>query len=122
MIKIAVAGANGRVGQLLVQAIQDDPQLTLVTTILRSDPKDNKNSSIFLSDLKSPIDVWIEFTTPAATLEHLAIAQAKGIKMVIGTTGFSEDEKKRIQSIAMDIPIVLSPNMSIGVNMIFKLL
>jgi len=65
--------------------------------------------------------VLIEFTQPEATVEHVRVAQELKKPMVIGTTGFSDAQRKIISDAAKDIPIVLSPNMSVGVNLLFEL-
>lgn len=116
MINIAVGGTQGRVNQLILRAIAEDKHLSLAASFSRSNPDIN------LETLQTPIDVFIDFTTPAATLEYLVICQAKRYPMVIGTTGFSELEKVKIAHAAQIIPIVFSPNMSIGVNISYKLL
>jgi 4-hydroxy-tetrahydrodipicolinate reductase len=67
-------------------------------------------------------DVLIDFTRPEATLAHLAICRGAGKAMVIGTTGFDEDQKAVIREASKDIPVVFAPNMSVGVNLCFKLL
>ena len=67
-------------------------------------------------------DVLIDFTRPEATLEHLALCQELGVKLVIGTTGFSDDEKARIRDASKQVGIVMAPNMSVGVNVVLKLL
>jgi 4-hydroxy-tetrahydrodipicolinate reductase len=64
----------------------------------------------------------IDFTRPEGTLEHLAACRKLGVNMVIGTTGFSEAQKAQIADAAKDIAIVMAPNMSVGVNVTFKLL
>ena len=66
-------------------------------------------------------DVLIDFTRPEGTLRHIALCRQHGVNMVIGTTGFSADEKKLIETASADIAIVFSPNMSIGVNVMLKL-
>jgi len=66
--------------------------------------------------------VLIDFTSPAATMAHLALCQGAGKGMVIGTTGLSEEQKAQIGAAAADIGVVLAPNMSVGVNLCFKLL
>lgn len=104
MISVAVSGARGRVGRLIVQAIEADKAFLLA-------PFDEK-----------PVDVLIDFTAPEATLKYLAICQEKKCPMVIGTTGFSELEKMKIAHASQIIPIVFSPNMSIGINISYKLL
>jgi 4-hydroxy-tetrahydrodipicolinate reductase len=68
-----------------------------------------------------PAEVVIDFTTPTATLNHLEIVLASQKKMVIGTTGFSEVEKEKIREASFKIPIVFSPNMSLGMNLLFKI-
>ena len=68
------------------------------------------------------VDVVIDFTRPAATLEHLAACRSAGCAMVIGTTGFSPEERSQIVAAARHLPIVLAPNMSVGVNLCLKLL
>lgn len=68
------------------------------------------------------IDVLIDFTRPEGTLQHLAICRAKGVNAVVGTTGFSEEQKRLIAEASRDIAIVFAPNMSVGVNVTLKLL
>jgi 4-hydroxy-tetrahydrodipicolinate reductase len=116
MLAIAVGGARGRVNRLILQAIEADKDVSLALSISHSDPKKN------LKTVTMPIDVFIDFTTPAATLEYLTICQERRYPMVIGTTGFSELEKVKIAHAAQIIPIVFSPNMSIGVNISYQLL
>lgn len=67
-------------------------------------------------------DVLIDFTRPEATLQHMDLCRRHGVKMVIGTTGFSAEEKERIVDASRDVGIVFAPNMSVGVNLLFKLL
>ncbi len=67
-------------------------------------------------------DVLIDFTRPEATLNHLSACRAAGVAMVIGTTGFEPPGKDAIQDAARHIPIVFAPNMSVGVNLVFRLL
>lgn len=116
MIHIAVGGARGRMGQLIIQTMKEDRDTILSTEIVRSD----LNHYARLGE--SPIDVWIDFTTPGATLNHVEICAQRGYSMVIGTTGFSVEQRQQIQEAAQKIPIVLSPNMSLGINLSFKLL
>jgi len=75
-----------------------------------------------LAAVVDDFDVVIDFTAPAATLDHLETCRAAGKAMVIGTTGLSEADKGRLQGAAAEIPIVFAPNMSVGVNLCFKLL
>ncbi|HQZ88150.1 MAG TPA: 4-hydroxy-tetrahydrodipicolinate reductase [Gammaproteobacteria bacterium] len=115
MIATAVSGARGRVSQLILKAIEADKDFSLAVDV--SDLDQN-----YLKTITTPIDVFIDFTAPAATLEYLAICQERRYPMVIGTTGFSELEKVKIAHAAQIIPIVFSPNMSVGVNIMYKLL
>jgi 4-hydroxy-tetrahydrodipicolinate reductase len=103
MISVAVNGSSGRVGRLIVDEINRDPTLSL-------------------GSLDQSIDVLIDFSAPVSTLECLDICVAQKYPMVIGTTGFSELEKVKIEHAAQSIPIVFSPNMSIGINISYKLL
>ncbi len=115
MIELAVVGARGRMSRLIIEAINQDKEIHLCAQLSRSDNQD-------LQQIKFPIDVVIDFTVPATTLEHLAICKERGFKMVIGTTGFSKAEQALIRDAASVIPIVFAPNMSIGVNLSYKLL
>ena len=113
MTRIAVVGALGRMGQTIIDAINQSDKATVVVTL---DKGDDLNSFIH------QFDTLIDFTRPQATLEYLAICQKAGKSMVIGTTGFSDEELLLIENAANDIAIVFSPNMSVGVNLTLKLL
>jgi len=115
MIQLAVVGARGRMGQLVVEAIKQDKTTSLCAVLSRADHQS-------LRSVTSHIDVVIDFTVPVATVEHAAICVDKGCGIVIGTTGFTTAELGSITSAANVIPIVLSPNMSVGINVSFKLL
>ncbi len=112
-LKIAVAGSSGRMGKMLMSAINatTDCELTGQLDI-------GIDTRIELEEA----DYLIDFTRPEGTLAHLQACRELGIKMVIGTTGFSEAEKMQIAQASKDIAIMLSPNMSIGVNVTLKLL
>jgi 4-hydroxy-tetrahydrodipicolinate reductase len=115
MIQVAVVGARGRIGRLIVEAVKQDQETHLCAELSRA-----TNHSLLHAT--APIDIVIDFTAPVATLAHLKICQDQGYGMVIGTTGFTKAEQTEISKAAKDIPIVFSPNMSIGVNVSFKLL
>jgi len=115
MIQVAVAGARGRMGRLIAEAIKQDEKTNLCAELGRSLNCD-------LQQVNSAIDIVIDFTVPAATLEHVRICQEHGYRMIIGTTGFTKEEQEQIAKAANKIPIVFAPNMSIGVNLSFKLL
>jgi 4-hydroxy-tetrahydrodipicolinate reductase len=121
-MKVAVAGAGGRMGRALIDAVVADGELSLIAAL------DVKGSSAIgesvggskvTSDLNaiSQADVLIDFTRPEGTLAHLKHARA----MVIGTTGFTEEDKGSIAEAAQRIPIVLAANFAVGVNAAYKL-
>jgi 4-hydroxy-tetrahydrodipicolinate reductase len=113
MTRIAIAGANGRVGQALIEAVNLNSDVSQGSLLNRGD-----DLSLELGNF----DVLVDFTRPEATLRYLSICQDAGKGMVIGTTGFSNQELRVIDKAAKDIPIVFAPNMSVGVNLILKLL
>jgi 4-hydroxy-tetrahydrodipicolinate reductase len=135
MIRIAVAGASGRMGKMLIEAVcvADDATLTGALDIASSgaigtDPLaflGRAGDIRVTADLESGLrdaDVLIDFTRPEATLSHVSICRRKGIRMVIGTTGFDPAQRARIEEAAEETAIVLSPNMSVGVNVALKLI
>jgi 4-hydroxy-tetrahydrodipicolinate reductase len=133
--QIAVAGASGRMGQMLIEAVSAsaDCQLTGALDVAAS-PSIGLDAAAFAgrasgvlisSDIHQGLknsQVLIDFTRPEGTLAHLAACRALGVKLVIGTTGFSEAQKAVISAAASDIAIVMAPNMSVGVNVTLKLL
>jgi len=128
MIKVAVLGAEGRMGKLIANLVLEDKDLKLVGVTEKPDSnvigKDFVEGVKFYSSIKEipeKPDVVIDFTTPSATISLLEEAKDLNVALVIGTTGFKEEEKKKIEEAAKSIPIVFSPNMSLGVNLLFKL-
>ena len=135
MHRIAVAGASGRMGQMLVDAVRaaDDCQLTGALDQFAS-PAIGRDAGSFSgqptgvlinSDLRSGLQnsqVLIDFTRPEGTMAHLAVCREMGLAMVIGTTGFSDAQKLEIAAASKDIAIMMAPNMSVGVNVTLKLL
>jgi 4-hydroxy-tetrahydrodipicolinate reductase len=113
MIKIAVSGASGRMGQTIMETISLSQKVKLGLPL---DKGDNLGDSI------GQFDVLIDFTRPDATLEYLDVCRRNGKSMVIGTTGFSNQQLDKINEAATEIPIVFAPNMSVGVNLTLKLL
>ncbi|MEO1939895.1 4-hydroxy-tetrahydrodipicolinate reductase, partial [Candidatus Thioglobus sp.] len=103
----------GRMGQTIIEAISQNDKVSLGATLDKGDD---------LSAALDQFDVLIDFTRPEATLEYLAICQNSGKAMVIGTTGFSDDQLQEINNAAKNMAIVFAPNMSIGVNLSLKLL
>ena len=134
-LKIAVAGASGRMGKMLIEAI-DSSEDTVLMGALGSigSPMVGTDAALFLgkpygvlieSDLAKALtntDFLIDFTRPEGTLKHLDYCAAHGIKMIIGTTGFDEAGKAAIAAAAEKTAIVFAPNMSVGVNVTLKLL
>jgi 4-hydroxy-tetrahydrodipicolinate reductase len=112
-LKVAVTGASGRMGKMLIEAVMATDDCTLHATLDKGD------------DVRAGLtgaDVLIDFTRPEATLEHLAICAELGVKAVVGTTGFDAGQKARIAQLAERTAIVFAPNMSVGVNVVLKLL
>jgi len=136
MTRVAVVGAGGRMGRNLIQAVDETEGLRLTAATERSD------SSLIgtdagelagigalgitvrggLEQVVDDFDVVIDFTAPAATIGHLQLCRAHAKRMVIGTTGLSDEQKAAIKHSGEEIGIVFAPNMSVGVNLCFKLM
>lgn len=133
-MRIAIAGASGRMGRMLIEAVLAADDLTLTVALDRSDSPDlGRDAGAFLGratgvavaadlDGLAQADVLIDFTRPEATLAHVDACAARGVNMVIGTTGFDAAGKQAIRAAAARIALVFAPNMSVGVNATFKLL
>ncbi|WP_275096977.1 4-hydroxy-tetrahydrodipicolinate reductase [Sedimenticola hydrogenitrophicus] len=136
MIRVAVVGAAGRMGKSLIQAVSDTEGFTLGaaterpgSTLVGTDAGELASIGRLgvavqdsLAAVVEAFDVVIDFTAPPVTLQHLAVCRAHAKRMVIGTTGFSAAQRAELQTAAAEIPIILAPNMSVGVNLCFKLL
>jgi 4-hydroxy-tetrahydrodipicolinate reductase len=136
MIRVAVVGAAGRMGKTLIQAVTaaEGMQLTAATelpdsTLVGVDAGELSGVgklgvliSHSLTKVVDAFDVVIDFTSPAATMVHLDVCRQHGKSMVIGTTGLDEAQKSKIDEAAKDIAVVFAPNMSVGVNLCFRLL
>ncbi|MDQ2822791.1 MAG: 4-hydroxy-tetrahydrodipicolinate reductase [Pseudomonadota bacterium] len=135
MLNIAIAGASGRMGRMLVEAIAaaQDAQLSGALDVRGSSFLGQDAGAfggqltgvLITSDLAAGLggaDCLIDFTRPEGTLEHLAYCAQHGIKLVIGTTGFDDAGKEAIRAAAEQTAIVFAPNMSVGVNVTLKLL
>lgn len=133
--RIAVAGASGRMGRMLIEAICSAEDCTLTGALdIASSPAIGLDASAFLgracgtlitADLQEGLQnaqVLIDFTRPEGTIKHLKACRQLGVHAVIGTTGFSDAQKIEIAAAAKDIAIVMTPNMSVGVNVTLKLL
>ncbi len=136
MIRIAIAGAAGRMGKALIESTHKNPEATLGAAIVRPgssligvDAGELGNVGKLgvaitssLIDVVEKFDVLIDFSSPAATLENAKICAAHAKPIVIGTTGFNAMEKADLLSHKVQIPLLLSANFSTGVNLCFKLL
>ena len=134
-LKIAIVGAGGRMGRMIIESTLHDGQATLVAALDQPGmPALGKDAGELVglpcgvpitTDAEAGIaraDCVIDFTRPEGTLAHLAICLRHKVAIVIGTTGFDEAGKQAIAAAAREIPIVFTPNMSVGVNVVFKLL
>jgi 4-hydroxy-tetrahydrodipicolinate reductase len=132
---ICIAGAAGRMGRTLIEAVHQAPEMQLTGALEQSGHAELKRDAgqfigvplgVSIGDnveqALSASDVLIDFTRPEATLAHLAVCRQKKIKAVIGTTGFSAQQKDQLAQAAKDTAIVFAPNMSVGVNLCLKLL
>jgi 4-hydroxy-tetrahydrodipicolinate reductase len=134
-LRIAVAGASGRMGRMLVEAVTAAEDCTLSGALevpgspaLGTDPLAalGRQSDVRISaDLQAGLsnaDVLIDFTRPEGTLAHLAMCRQLGVRAVVGTTGLSDAQKAVIAEHAQHVAVVLAPNMSLGVNVVLELL
>jgi 4-hydroxy-tetrahydrodipicolinate reductase len=134
-IPIAVAGASGRMGQMLIDAVRAAEDCVLSGALdIAASPAIGHDAGAFAgqttgvlitADIAQGLKnsrVLIDFTRPEGTMAHLAVCRANGVAMVIGTTGFTDSQKAEIAQAAKRIPIMMAPNMSVGVNVTLKLL
>lgn len=134
-LRIAVAGASGRMGRMLIEAVGAAPDCVLVGALdVAGSAAIGHDAAAFLgrtsgititADLRAGLadaQVLIDFTRPEGTLAHLAVCRELGIKAVVGTTGLSDAHKAQIQAHSSEIAIVLAPNMSVGVNVVLRLI
>ena len=134
-IKIAIAGSSGRMGRALLEGVAQADDMVLHAALEHSDsamlgrdagelfgaPCGVRISADAAAALQGA-DVLIDFTRPEGTLHHLGICRRLGVNMVIGTTGLNAQQKAQIGAAAQHIGIMFAPNMSVGVNLVFKLL
>jgi 4-hydroxy-tetrahydrodipicolinate reductase len=134
-IKIAIAGVGGRMGRTLLEGVAQADDLALHaaleysgSALLGRDAGELIGASCGVkisADVAAALqgaDVLVDFTRPEGTLHHLEVCRKLGVSMVIGTTGFSAQQKAQLGAAAQHIGIVFAPNMSVGVNLVFKLL
>ena len=134
-MRIAIAGASGRMGRMLIETVLQASDATLTGALdVAASPAVGRDATEFLgrasgvpigADIDAGIagaQFLIDFTRPEGTLAHLRACAAHGVAMVIGTTGFDDAGRQAIAAAAERIPIVCAPNMSVGVNVTLKLL
>ena len=134
MARVAIAGASGRMGRMLVEAVLAAPDLQLRGALdVAGSAAVGQDAAAFLgrpagvtitSDLAAGLadaDVLIDFTRPEGTLAHLAACRSLGVRMVVGTTGLAPEQRQALADAAADIAIVFAPNMSVGVNVMLRL-
>jgi 4-hydroxy-tetrahydrodipicolinate reductase len=134
-MKICIAGASGRMGRMLIEAVLASPGDSLAGALdVTGSAYLGQDAAAFLgrpcgvhigADLHAGLaaaDVLIDFTRPAGTLAHLAVCRELGVRAVVGTTGFDDAGRDAIGAAAHEIGIVLAPNMSVGVNVVLRLL
>jgi 4-hydroxy-tetrahydrodipicolinate reductase len=133
--RIAVAGASGRMGRMLIEAIHNSDDCVLAGALdVAGSPAlgidataclGSASGVVITSDLRQGLaqaQVLIDFTRPEGTLAHLEVCRQLGVKLVIGTTGFSDEQKQTLAEGARQVAVMLAPNMSVGVNVTLKLL
>ena len=134
-IKVVIAGCTGRMGHPLLESVLQSEDMTLHAALEHNSsaslgkdageklgkPCGVKIGADVAAALKGA-DVLIDFTRPEGTLEHLAVCQKLGVNIVIGTTGFNAQQKAQLGAAAQHIGVMFAPNMSVGVNLTFKLL
>ncbi len=136
MTRIAITGAAGRMGRVLIEATLKNEQTTLSAAIDRPGSafvgvdagelvNQGRQNILLVDDLNTVLDdfdVLIDFTHPDVSVKNIEICRQANKRLVIGTTGFTDEQKQGIADAAKDIAIVFAPNMSVGVNLCFKLL
>ncbi len=135
LLKIAIAGTSGRMGRTLIETALNHPQVQLTGALARTgSPLLGQEVGAFLGrqtgvrvsdDIHAVLkgaDCLIDFTRAQTTMDYLAVAREHGTKLVIGTTGFTEMQKAELTAASQELAMVVAPNMSIGVNITFKLL
>ena len=135
-LKIAIAGAAGRMGRALIEACHSSPNTQLLAALeapgnamlgtdvgnLAGIGECGVNLTDNVATAVAQADVLIDFTRPAASIEHLQACVQAGTRAVVGTTGFSTSEWRQIDALGQEMAMVVAPNMSVGINVCFKLL
>ncbi|WP_334107626.1 4-hydroxy-tetrahydrodipicolinate reductase [Methylobacillus sp.] len=134
MQKIVIAGCSGRMGHALLDGVFNDAELVLHGALDRADSPQigrdageqfGRNTGVKITaDLTAALqgaDVLVDFTRPEPSLQYLEACRLAGVKLVIGTTGFTAEQKQQIERAAQDVAIVFAPNMSVGVTLLINL-
>ncbi len=133
MIRVGVAGAAGRMGRTLISAVHGQEDMTLTCALEQASSEwlgadagelagTGSTGVVVSSGFEgAEFDVLIDFTAPQATLANVAMCRERGRRLVIGTTGLSDEDRSRVGAAAGEIAIVMAPNMSVGVNLCFHL-
>jgi 4-hydroxy-tetrahydrodipicolinate reductase len=134
-LNVCIAGSTGRMGRALIEALSQAPGLRLSAALEQpGNPHLGRDAGEMLglhcavaitdkiTDALAASNVLIDFTRPEGTLAHLQVCRARKVKAVIGTTGFTPEQKQTIADASRDIAIVFAPNMSVGVNLCLQLL
>ncbi len=133
-MRIAIAGANGRMGRMLIEAVLNSGDMQLAVALDHTGAASigqdagaflGKDTGIIITDdlnQLSQADCLIDFTRPAGTMSHLQACVANNCKLIIGTTGFNDEEKALIATAGEKIAVVFAPNMSVGVNVALRLI
>ena len=136
MVRIAITGAAGRMGKTLIEAVTNHPDTTVTAAIERPESSLigadagelsglGKNGVTVVDEINKVInefDVLIDFTAPAASAANATVCAANGKKMVVGTTGFTDEQKAQVLAAADSTAVCMASNFSTGVNVCFKLL
>jgi 4-hydroxy-tetrahydrodipicolinate reductase len=133
-VRIAVLGAAGKMGRAIVRALAEQQGATLSAAVDREGSPELGRDAGLLAGLGAnqitlesrlpaagKADVWIDFSSAAASVEHARAAAERGVRLVVGTTGLNPPERQSIAAAATKVPVVLSPNMSVGVNVLIDL-
>lgn len=134
IIRIAITGVTGQMGSALVRTVRDDPRFKLIAGCVRTGHAAvglDVGLAAHLGALEAPVvddlqkvlgdcDVVIDFTSPEASVEHARVCAAAKVALVVGSTGFTPEAKAAIAKSALNIPVVMSPNMSVGVNLMIE--
>jgi len=133
-LKVVIAGCSGRMGHALLESVFSDAELVLHGALDRAEnpclgrdagEQFGKLSGVKVtSDVEAALngaDVLVDFTRPEASMQYMDACQKANVSMVIGTTGFSVEQKAAIEAASKNIPIVFAPNMSVGVTLLINL-